>query len=72
MKQILSTISEIKKEKFWIYFDEDFSPKRGTIIIINGIDYNVFGGLEAEISENDDDGVYGIDPVTGQLVKKSD
>ena len=25
-----------------------------------------------EISENDDDGVYGIDPVTGQLVKKSD
>ena len=54
LKDILMEIKEVKQEKFSIYFDNDLSPKRGTIIIINGIDFNVIDGLESNISPNDE------------------
>ncbi|MHA1984174.1 MAG: hypothetical protein ACW967_07445, partial [Candidatus Hodarchaeales archaeon] len=31
------------EEKFWIFFDKDFTPKRGIIIIVDGADYKVKG-----------------------------
>jgi len=54
LKDLLSKIRDLKEEKFGLYFDNDLSPKRGTIIIINGIDYNVIGGLNASISKTDE------------------
>ncbi|MHA1990481.1 MAG: hypothetical protein ACW981_02165 [Candidatus Hodarchaeales archaeon] len=40
------------EEKFWIFFDRDFTPKRGIIIIVDGVDYKVKGGLNLQISSD--------------------
>ena len=54
LKDLFIEIRKLEKEKFNIYFDGDLTPKRGTIIIINGIDYNVLGGINAEITSVDE------------------
>lgn len=50
LKESLLIIQTDLKEKFWEFFDKDFSPKRGIIIIIDGVDYNVKGGLNTIIN----------------------
>ena len=35
------------------YFDEDFTPKRGTLILINGVDFNTIDGMETVLSAAD-------------------
>ena len=54
LRDILIEIKGLKKAKFGIYFDDDLTPKRGTIIIVNGMDYIVNGGLESKISIKDE------------------
>ena len=38
------------KDSFWEFFDTDFTPKRGTIILINGADFSVSGGLKTVLN----------------------
>ena len=54
LKHVLLKLKEEKKMSFDSYFDTDLTPKRGTIIIINGADYKIKGGLNAELSESDE------------------
>lgn len=54
LKDILLRVQNLQKEKFMTYFDPDLTPKRGTIIIINGTDYNAIGGINALISPDDE------------------
>lgn len=53
LKHVLIALKEEKKN-FDSYFDEDLTPKRGTIIIINGADYKIKGGLNAKLTESDE------------------
>jgi molybdopterin converting factor small subunit len=54
LKQVLDQVRELKKDDFKTYFDNDLTPKRGTIIIINGVDYKIMGGLDAKITTSDE------------------
>lgn len=53
LKSILQILKNKSSYYFNVYFDEDFSPKRGTIVLINGVDFNVIDGLETMISSTD-------------------
>ncbi|OLS21963.1 MAG: hypothetical protein HeimC3_33080 [Candidatus Heimdallarchaeota archaeon LC_3] len=46
LKTILKMCQIELGEKFWEFFDKDLSPKRGIIIIVDGVDYNAKGGLD--------------------------
>ena len=50
LKTVLLHFSEHLKEKFWEFFDDDLTPKRSVILIVNGVDYVAFGGLDARIA----------------------
>ncbi|MHA2364129.1 MAG: MoaD/ThiS family protein [Candidatus Hodarchaeales archaeon] len=53
LKSLLQELNRRHQEKFWTYFDQDWSPKRGTIILINDVDYAVLGGLDITLKPND-------------------
>lgn len=53
LKDILLEMKEKFPKFFPHYFDEDLTPKRGTLILINGSDFNALDGLETEISSSD-------------------
>lgn len=53
LKDILVMIKEKFPKYFSSYFDDDFTPKRGTLILINGVDFNTINGLETIISSSD-------------------
>ena len=40
------------KDNFWEFFDSDFTPKRGTIILIDGVDFSVSGGLKTVLNKD--------------------
>ena len=46
---VLKKCAEELNEKFWEFFDSDYSPKRGIIIIVDGVDYKVKGGLTLQV-----------------------
>ena len=48
--EILQYLSKEIGEIFWEFFDKDYSPKRGIIIMIDEVDYKVKGGSDAVIS----------------------
>ena len=59
-EDVINLISILKKvemtigDTIWNHFDKDFTPKRGTLILINGIDFNVMEGLNTLLKENDE------------------
>ena len=53
LKEILNDIKNKFPKPFANYFDEDFTPKRGTLILINGVDFNTLNGLDTKISSSD-------------------
>ena len=53
LKLLLELLSQQYQEKFWGYFDHDWTPKRGTIILINDADYRLSGGEDAELKPGD-------------------
>ncbi len=49
LKELLITLKNLNEEKFTSYFDNDLTPKRGTLILVNGVDFNTLEGLETII-----------------------
>ncbi len=53
LQDILIEIKKKFEKEFGSYFDADYSPKRGTLILINGVDFNTLEGLQTIITPND-------------------
>ena len=53
LKDILIILKNKFSTHFSNYFDDDFSPKRGTLILINGVDFNTLDGLNTILSTED-------------------
>lgn len=51
--EVLKFLQKQFTSHFFNFFDPDFTPKRGTIILINGVDFNTLEGLNTEISTSD-------------------
>lgn len=54
LSDLLKTLGSSHPAKFGDYFSEDLSPKRGTILLVNGSDYDVMGGLETPLGGGDE------------------
>lgn len=50
---ILIGLQKLQEKHFATYFDDDFTPKRGTLILINGVDYNTLEGLDTKLTPAD-------------------
>lgn len=53
LKELLKSLKTKNEQSFVNYFDADFSPKRGTLILINGVDFNTLEGLETNLTLTD-------------------
>ena len=53
LNDILLFLKSQNERKFYSYFDEDLSPKRGTLILINGVDFNTLDGLNTKLNPSD-------------------
>lgn len=53
LKNLLETLSQRYHDKFWLYFDKDWLPKRGTIVLLNEADYQIAGGLNTKLRIGD-------------------
>ena len=53
LKDILLILKSDNERQFYTYFDEDLSPKRGTLILINGVDFNTLDGLNTKLNSSD-------------------
>ena len=53
LQEILIEIKKNREKVFSTYFDEDYSPKRGTLILINGVDFNTLDGLQTKLTSVD-------------------
>ena len=49
LKDLLLDLKKLNEGQFPSYFDEDYSPKRGTLILINGVDFNTLDGLDSKL-----------------------
>ena len=53
LKELLLILKNLNEEKFTSYFDNDLTPKRGTLILVNGVDFNTLEGLDTIITLSD-------------------
>ena len=53
LKELLVLVKSKFPSYFPIYFDEDFTPKRGTLILINGVDFNTLDSLDTLLTARD-------------------
>lgn len=53
LKDLLKFLKTKNEQSFNNYFDPDLSPKRGTLILINGVDFNTLEGLETRLNPTD-------------------
>ena len=53
LKNLLLDLKNLNEYQFNTYFDNDYSPKRGTLILINGVDFNTIDGLNSVLTPSD-------------------